>query len=405
MTEFWLGKAHLAMRIGDFAEAVRWLDRCLARRPEDPAVWRMKLETALASEEPDEVRRALPHLPVSLEPENRAASLRAWLAKRQGDLEAERKALKQQIELNPADAHALDRLAILEAEAGHTSETARIRASIRTIDQDRKKYIALLASASPESSATELARLALRLGRRFDATRWAALGDRREARDRPGEQSRRVEPTPRSLAQSEGSRHASLAAVLPEFFQTPAGTSQRPVEMAQAVSVTARFTDDAQAAGLTFIQENGGGSRRLIPPVTASGGVGLIDFDNDGWLDVYCVQGGKFPPDVKSSRSADRLFRNRGDGTFEDVTATSRIGSMPGGYGHGVAVGDYDNDGHADLFVTRWRPTPFIATGEMEPSRMPPKRPVWRATATGPRRRPLPTSTATAISTSTCAIT
>ena len=49
---------------------------------------------------------------------------------------------------------------------------------------------------------------------------------------------------------------------------------------------------------------------RLIPPVTASGGVGLIDFDNDGWLDVYAVQGGPFPPDPKSTAAGDRLFRN-----------------------------------------------------------------------------------------------
>jgi len=351
----WLGRAHLAMRIGDFAEAARWLDRCLASRPEDPVVWRMKLETALASDQPDEVRRALPHLPVSLEPENRVASLRAWLAQRQGDLEAEHNALKQEIELNPADARALDRLASLESEAGHASEAARIRSTIRAIDRDRKKYIALLASNSPESHATELARLALRLGRRFDAGRWAALGAAREAHGRPNAQSQRVKPAGRDQAQWEGSRHASLADVLPEFSRTSPGTSKLLVETARSSRVIPRFTDDAAAAGLAFVQENGGASRRLIPPVTASGGVALIDFDNDGWFDVYCVQGGPFPPDLKSNRSGDRLFRNRGDGTFVDVTATSRIGAMAGGYGHGVAVGDYDNDGHADLFVTRWR--------------------------------------------------
>jgi hypothetical protein len=53
--------------------------------------------------------------------------------------------------------------------------------------------------------------------------------------------------------------------------------------------------------------------------------------------------------------AGDRLFRNLGNGSFEDVTASSGIGGMPRGYGHGVAVGDYDNDGHADVFVTRWR--------------------------------------------------
>ncbi len=87
------------------------------------------------------------------------------------------------------------------------------------------------------------------------------------------------------------------------------------------------------------------------------GGVGLIDYDGDGWLDVYAVQGGRLPdePEPPASPQRDRLFRNRGDGTFEDVTAASGLSAMPGGYGHGVTVGDIDNDGHADLFVTRWR--------------------------------------------------
>ena len=51
----------------------------------------------------------------------------------------------------------------------------------------------------------------------------------------------------------------------------------------------------------------------------------------------------------------DRLFRNRGDGRFEDATVSSGLAALPGGYGHGVAVGDFDNDGRPDLFVTRWR--------------------------------------------------
>ncbi len=351
----WLARAHLAMRLGDFAEAEHWLLACLVRRPEEPAVWRMKLELGLARDRIDEVRQALPHLPAHLEPENRVDSLRAWLAKREGHVEAERNALRQLIDLNPADARALDRLARLEAQAGRFSDAAKIRDAIRTIDQNRTQYISLLASAAPESHASELARLALRLGRRFDSDRWAALGDLGAAHGRLGAQPKRVPYTSRDGTQKRHPSPAPLSEALPEFWKTSADSSDDLADRARSALTIPRFTDDAQSAGLTFIQENGGSSGKLIPPVTASGGVALIDFDNDGWLDVYCVQGGVFPPGPKVSPSGDRLYKNRGDGTFEDVSEGSRIATMAGGYGHGVTVGDYDNDGHADLFITRWR--------------------------------------------------
>ncbi len=114
------------------------------------------------------------------------------------------------------------------------------------------------------------------------------------------------------------------------------------------------FADDADAVGLRFTYDNGASLIRQLPE-QSGGGVALLDYDGDGWLDVYCVQGGPFPPRPDRRSPGDRLFRNKGAGRFEDVTARAGIAAFPRGYGHGVTVGDYDGDGDSDLFITRWR--------------------------------------------------
>jgi enediyne biosynthesis protein E4 len=128
------------------------------------------------------------------------------------------------------------------------------------------------------------------------------------------------------------------------------------------------FTDEAQAAGLSFVHENGMSGRRYIAEIMAPGAA-LVDFDNDGDLDMYIVQGQKLGAasahadgETVSSGSrsrADRLFRNDlrsgADGRpllhFTDVTPQAGIDLQT--YGMGVATGDIDNDGWTDLLVTR----------------------------------------------------
>ncbi len=110
-----------------------------------------------------------------------------------------------------------------------------------------------------------------------------------------------------------------------------------------------RFEDIAQKAGIHFVAENSPTPEKHQPE-TMLAGIALFDYNGDGLLDIYLVNGAEMPSLVKTSpKYYNRLYRNNGDGTFTDVT--ERAGVAGAGYGMGVAVGDYDNDGRPDLFL------------------------------------------------------
>ena len=156
---------------------------------------------------------------------------------------------------------------------------------------------------------------------------------------------------------------------------------------------------------LRFIHDNAASSRKR-PPETMSGGVGLLDYDGDGWLDVYAVQGGPLPPRRERPLPRTASSGTAATGRFEDVSERAGLRRMPGGYGHGVTVGDYDNDGRPDLFVTRWRSYLLLHNrGDGTFEDVTDAGRAWPAIATGRPPRPGPTWTATAISTSMSAIT
>ncbi len=111
-----------------------------------------------------------------------------------------------------------------------------------------------------------------------------------------------------------------------------------------------RFVDVASETKLSFVHERGATrEHRLVE--TMGSGLAWLDFDNDGWMDLYVVQSGPFPPGG-SSRAQDRLFRNQGDGAFTDVTEKAKLHDTA--YGMGAFAADYDNDGWTDLLVTNW---------------------------------------------------
>jgi len=108
------------------------------------------------------------------------------------------------------------------------------------------------------------------------------------------------------------------------------------------------FTDVTAQAGIHFRHNNGGFGRKYLPETMGSG-VCVIDYDNDGWPDLLFVNSADWP-DHKTKRTTPALYRNNHDGTFTDVT--KRAGLDVEMYGMGCAVGDYDNDGFDDIYIT-----------------------------------------------------
>ena len=138
----------------------------------------------------------------------------------------------------------------------------------------------------------------------------------------------------------------------------PVTTIIDPTQVAASPQITAhplRFTDVSQAAGLHWAFTNGGTGRHLFIESTG-GGVALFDYNHDGLLDIFAVQGGPVPGATDAERhfsTRSVLYRNNGDGTFTDVTEQAGLGGDIG-YGMAVSVADYDNDGWPDLYISAY---------------------------------------------------
>src|SRR5437016_2513222 len=119
---------------------------------------------------------------------------------------------------------------------------------------------------------------------------------------------------------------------------------------AQAKAPIAHFSDIAAKAGLAAPVIFGGEKTKKYIIETTGTGVAIFDYDNDGWPDIFIVNGTTLEGFPAGKSPTNHLYRNNHDGTFSDVTL--KAGLAASGWGQGVCVGDYDNDGWEDLYVT-----------------------------------------------------
>src|SRR5687767_4204372 len=121
-----------------------------------------------------------------------------------------------------------------------------------------------------------------------------------------------------------------------------------------------RFTDATREAGVEFKHVNGASPDKHLAETIGSGGL-FFDYDSDGWIDIFLVDGGSIADAAVARQARHRLFRNRGNGTFQDVTVQSGIQHRE--YGMGACAGDYDNDGRIDLYLTNFGPNVLYRNG------------------------------------------
>ncbi len=350
----WLGKGLLAIEAGRWEDARTWLGRCRERHADAP-VLRALVKLGRGSGRPDEALDAARQLrPGELDIGERY-SLLAWLHELRGDSQAESAVLERWLRLDPTATIALERLAVLAQRAGQSDRVADWRRRKADVERAIAAYRHLLWRDAPHHGSAEryeLARRAEAAGRRIEARvlyAWTLTADKDHL---PGREALA------RLDREDAERELDLSSHQEPWPKSPVVARLDRAQPPPGPVGTLSFSDDAEAAGLRFVYDNAETIFHHLPE-PFGGGLALFDYDGDGWLDVYCVQGGPFQPasrsEAPSPSSGDRLFHNLGNGQFDDVTDASGIGCFPRGHGHGVTVGDIDGDGYPDLFVTRWR--------------------------------------------------
>ncbi len=272
--------------------------------------------------------------------------LRSRLAEVRGRDEETLEDLRKAISADPRNAEGHFRLGQILIRRGDRpgGQVHLDRSEALGLQQDilKRELRRLIREGTDGNALLRIGRLCQESGMIAESTEWFDLAYQRDPRLRPPG----VDPA--QIAPADDGPTVALSRPVLKVSVLPRPTDHS-TSLAPRPDSRIRFEDIAERSGVRF-QYDPGATSRLFIADTMGGGVALLDFDDDGWLDIYLVNGCALPFDPQSPPRPNKLFRNRGDGTFTDVTERAGVGGR--GYGMGCVVGDYDNDGHDDLFVT-----------------------------------------------------
>lgn len=349
-----LGAAVVALRLRDRERAERLLRQVVALCPEMCEA-QVRLGTLLRETSNTagflEWHSRLP--PVAGErPETWA--LRGDFAHEQGDVTGAARCYWESLRRDPCYQRSAYQLGQALIALGQPDQAAPFvdRASML---QDILLIMKRFTTAPDITAVRRTSRLCEKLGMLWEAWGWSRVALDRDPQLAWAEATiRRLTPRltpdlPRTSTEADPAQQIDLSELSMPHWESIRQTS--PSAGAQFSGHSTHFAEESAAARLNFTYFNDADPRREAarPFEFTGGGVAVIDYDGDGWPDVYLTQGCRWPPRPGQVEHLDRLFRNLGDGRFEDVTRAA--GLIEDRYSQGVSVGDYNNDGFPDLYI------------------------------------------------------
>lgn len=352
-----------ALRHNQTAVAMQRLRQVVAAAPDWLDAQAMLGRAFLASDDDEAFLTWWRQLPESAQEHDEVWAIRGLFERREGRPRVAVRCFWEALRRNPNHVGANYQLVRLLETLGESTLGQRFLERVTQLQQFDRLITRIGQERRNAAAMLEAAQVAEQLGRLWEACGWSQLAaqfdpQQAAARDHWRRLKTRTESEPAlplNLPSANPALQVDLSAYpLPPRVPTvatrrraPPATASTPLD---AASGTIRFEDQAELAQLDFVhvsQATSQSGSRMCE--LFGGGVAVIDYDQDGWPDLYFTQSGTWPPDPQQTQFHHRLFRNLGSGRFQDVTPPAGVGAN--GYGQGLAVGDYDNDGFPDLYV------------------------------------------------------